>query len=367
MALAIMLVTIALPGIAAADQAYTVRDIRAAKTAPTGIAARQDAMREARDQALAHLLRRLVPSSHHRSLPVLPASRVADLVVSTDIEEEQVLPTAYRGRFAITFDSAGVRQVLEARGLPYSDEVSPPIVIIPVFERAGALQLWERPNPWDTAWRQRVGAQGLLTTVMAEGKPSEQLVVSADQALEGNEERLQALAQSYGARGAAVAFAKFRVDPRTGQPVIEASLTGYGVAPQGPFSQTFQGSAGMEGGPDEAAAELAETAAAELSEQMAEAWKRQNLTVPTASPAAESGPEILASTPLTHLGAYASMLRQLREVPAVERFSLAKLTSREAVFRLWLRGGPSQAQRILSQYGITLTQGPDGWTLRNGG
>jgi len=37
------------------------------------------------------------------------------------------------------------------------------------------------------------------------------------------------------------------------------------------------------------------------------------------------------------------------------------------VFRLWLRGGPSQAQRILSQYGITLTQGPDGWTLRNGG
>ena len=123
----------------------------------------------------------------------------------------------------------------------------------------------------------------------------------------------------------------------------------------------------MEGGPDEAAAELAETAAAELSEQMAEAWKRQNLTVPTASPAAESGPEILASTPLTHLGAYASMLRQLREVPAVERFSLAKLTSREAVFRLWLRGGPSQAQRILSQYGITLTQGPDGWTLRNGG
>src|SRR6056297_1559712 len=119
MALAIMLVTIALPGIAAADQAYTVRDIRAAKTAPTGIAARQDAMREARDQALAHLLRRLVPSSHHRSLPVLPASRVADLVVSTDIEEEQVLPTAYRGRFAITFDSAGVRQVLEARGLPY--------------------------------------------------------------------------------------------------------------------------------------------------------------------------------------------------------------------------------------------------------
>ena len=30
----------------------------------------------------------------------------------------------------------------------YSDEPSPPLLVVPVYEWAGSQQLWEVPNPW---------------------------------------------------------------------------------------------------------------------------------------------------------------------------------------------------------------------------
>lgn len=359
-----MLAVLGLTGTAAAqaNSAYTVRDIQVTKTASTGLAAQDAAIRAARDQALAYLFRRLTPPAYHNALPTLPAAQVDAMVVATDIQEEQVTATAYTGTMALTFSPPAVRQELEWRNIPFTDRVSPPLIIVPVYERAGALQLWEVPNAWDSAWRARTGAQGLVQTVMAEGNPSEQLVVSADQALAGDAQRLQALAQAYGARGAIVAYARFKIDPRNGQPALETSLAGYGVAPAGPITRTFVGNGGLAGGADQAASELSTAAASGLSEMLAAAWKSQNIQTASAGTG-----DILATSRLTHLGEYAGLVRQLREIPAVEQFSLATLTATQAVFRLRLRGGSAQAQSVFGQYGMSLTQTPDGWNLRSGG
>lgn len=356
--------TLGLAGSAAAqsDSAYTVRDIQVTKTGATGLAAQDAAVRAARDQALAYLFRRLTPPSYHNALPVLPAAQVDAMVVSTDIQQEQITATAYTGTMALRFSPAAVRQQLQSRNIPFTDRVSPLLIVVPVYERAGALQLWEVPNAWDSAWRARVGAQGLVQTVMAGGNPSEQLVVSADQALAGDAARLQALAQAYGARGAIVAYARFMIDPRSGQPALETRLTGYGAAPAGPFTQTFTSNNGLAGGPDKAAEELSAAAVSGLSDMLAEAWKKQNLQTVNAGAG-----DILAASRLTHLGEYANLIRQLREIPAVEQFSLAKLSAGEAVFRLRLSGSAAQAQSVFSQYGMSLTQTPDGWNLRSGG
>ncbi len=363
--LALMALAVLAPGTEAQAQtngAYTVRDVQVSKTAATGVAAQEAATRDARDQALAYLFRRLTPASYHNRLPQLRASQVDSMVVATDIQEEQVTATAYTGTMSLTFSPEAVRRELESRNIPYTDQISPPLIVVPVFERAGALQLWEIPNAWDSAWRQRVGAQGMVQTVMAAGEPGEQLIISADQALAGDAARLQALAQNYGARGALVAHAKFKIDPRTGQPALDASVKGYGAAPPGPLSRTFVGSSGLAGGADKAAEELSLAAADGLSEMLAEAWKAQNLQ--TASAGTD---EITATTQLTHLGQYAGLVRQLQEIPAVAQFSLASLSAKQAVFRLRLRGGSGQAQSVFSQYGMSLTETPGGWVLNGGG
>ncbi len=361
--LATLACSLAGTAMAQSNSAYTVRDIQVSKTAATGLAAQDAAIRAARDQALAYLFRRLTPESYHNALPVVPPEQMDAMVQATDIQQEQITATAYTGTLALTFSPAAVRQQLQSRNIPFTDRVSPPLIIVPVYERAGALQLWETPNAWDSAWRARVGAQGLVQTVMANGNPSEQLVISADQTLAGDAARLQALAQAYGARGAIVAHARFKIDPRNGQPALETSLSGYGVAPAGPLTRTFVGSSGMAGGADKAAEDLSTAAAAGLSEMLAQAWKSQNIR--TASSGA--GGAILATSRLTHLSEYASLMRQLRELPTVEHFSLAKLNAAEAVFRLHLRGGTAQAQSVFSQYGMSLTQTPSGWSLRSGG
>ena len=345
-----------------ANPAYTVRDIRATKTAASGLKAQKEAMRGARTQALTHLFQRLVPVTHHSLLPVLPPEQVDALVSSVDIQQEQVTATAYTGQLAISFLPSGIAQVLKARNIPYTDQISPPLIIVPVYERAGARQLWETPNAWDSAWRARVGAQGLVTTTMARGDPSEQLVISADQAVGGDSARIQALAQNYDARGAIVALAKFRIDPRNGQPSLEASLTGYGLAPAGPLNRTFVGSSGLTGGADKATDDLAVAAAAGLSEMLAEAWKQQNVATATAGTG-----EILATVALSYLGDYGNISRQLQTIPAVQSFAPARITAQEATFRLNLRGGPTQAQQVFQQYGLSLVQGPTGWTLKPGG
>ncbi len=344
------------------NSAYTVRDVHVTRTGSSGSAAKEAAIRDAHDQALAYLFRRLTPKSYHNSLPTPSASKVDSMVVATDIQEEQITATAYTGTIALSFSPQAVRQELQARNIPFTDTVSPPLIIVPVYERAGALQLWETPNPWDSAWRQQAGAQGLVQTVMAEGTQAEQLIISADQALAGDATRLQALAQNYGARGALVAYGRFKIDPSNGQPAMDASLTGYGLAPPGPFSRTFVGSSGLAGGADQAAEELAAAAAAGLSEMLAEAWTAQNLQTQSVGTAA-----IVASARLTYLAEYANLVRQLAEIPAVAHFSLTKLSAKEAVFRLQLQGGAASAKNVLSQYGISLTETPDGWSLHSGG
>ena len=362
--LAVVIVGLSLQSNTASAQssgAYNVRDVQVTKTGSTGLAAQDLAVREARDKAMVSLLRRLTPESRHASLPVLLPDQVDSMVIATDIQSEQVTSTAYTGTLAITFSPPAVRQILEARQIPYTDTVSPPLIIVPVFERAGALQLWEIPNAWDSAWRAKAGSPGMVQTVIAKGEPAEQLVISADQALAGDAGRLQALAQKYGARGALVAHAKFRIDPRTGSPALDAAVKGYGAAPAGPLTRTFVGTRGLAGGADQAAEDLSNIAVPSLMESLEANWKAQNLR--TASVGTDA---IEATAALTHLGQFGGLLRQLREIPAVSSFALKSLTAVRAVFLLQLRGGSGQAQAAFSQYGMSLTQTPDGWSLQGG-
>ncbi|MGY9057209.1 MAG: hypothetical protein ACKVGZ_16705, partial [Alphaproteobacteria bacterium] len=92
------------------------------------------------------------------------------------------------------------------------------------------------------------------------------------------------------------------------------------------------------------------------------AWKQQNVATATAGTG-----EILATVALSYLGDYGNISRQLQTIPAVQSFAPARITAQEATFRLNLRGGPTQAQQVFQQYGLSLIQGPTGWTLKPGG
>lgn len=125
--------------------AYVVRDININKSGLSGQQARELGLAEARQAAFTHLYRRLVPRSYYRSEPRLLPAQLNALIASMDVLQEQITATAYRGQLAICFSPDGVRQMLSGRRIPYTDRVSPPLLILPVYDWAGARQLWEVP------------------------------------------------------------------------------------------------------------------------------------------------------------------------------------------------------------------------------
>ena len=340
--------------------AFVVRDINVNKSGLTGVQARELGLAEARQAAFSHLYQRLVPRGYYRAEPKLLPEQLNALIATVDVAQEQTTSTNYRARLAIGFSPSGVRQLLSERRIPFTDRISPPLLILPVYEWAGVRQLWEVPNPWHSAWSERVGAQGLITTAMARGSAEEQLLLSADQALSGDSASLQELAKSYGAGGAVVALARFRVDPRTAKPVLDATLRGYGAAPSGPIQDRFEGGTGGRAGM--AAEQLARTAAESMAHALADAWKASN-----ARRSSSPGNSMLISVPLSYLGDYAAVNRRISEVRTIDRVVLARLSGGEAQFRVFYSSDLEQVRRGFDQLGMRLLQRPGGWLLRING
>ncbi len=344
----------------AARNIYSVRDIAVNKQAQSGQVARDQGLAEARQAAFTHLFQRLVPQSYHRAEPALTQDQLLGLIAAVDVIQEQTTATNYRAQLTMAFAPAQVQQLLNSRSIPFSDQPSPPLLIVPVYDWAGARQLWEVPNPWHDAWSEDTGSTGLITTVMAEGTAEEQLLLSADQALAGDSDGLQQIARSYNADGAVVALGRFRVDAASGKPVLDVTLKGYGAAPAGPLTRRFEGNPGSRAGL--AAEQLTRTAAKTMTAELDDAWKADNLQ--RSGPA---GNTLLVSVPLAYIGDYASVLRRINEVSAIESAVVARITQQEAQFRLTYRYSLEQVQRAFDQLGMPLVQEPGGWVLRING
>ncbi len=346
LALGLALLALGAPSLAQSQSsAYTVTDINVNRSAASGQQAREMGLAEAREAAFTHLFERLVPSAYHGARPNLPADQMDNLIQSVDVVREQVTATSYRADLTMSFSPPQVRAMLSRLRIPYTDRVSPPLLIVPVYEWAGARQLWEIPNPWHSAWVEQAGSRGLISTVLAKGDAGEQLMLSADQAVSGDSPGLQRLAQTYQAGGAVVALGQLRVDPRNGRPVLDVTLQGYGAAPAGPLKQRFEG-----------------TAAAAMVDALADAWKAENLQ------RTDLGTNSLTvSVPLSYIGDYATALRMIGEVNALESATVSRISAREARFQLRYRSDLEQVRRAFSQYGMQLVQEPGGWVLRVNG
>ena len=342
------------------NSAYTVRDIAVSISGQSGDQARTLGMAEARQAAFTHLFQQLTPRTYHRSIPSLSQQQLGDLIQSVDVQQEQITSTNYNAELTMEFDSAKVRSLLTSMRIPYTDRVSPPLLIVPVYEWAGAQQLWEVPNPWHTAWSEQVGKTGLLTTGMAKGDAREQLILSADQAVSGDSASLQQWAQAYRAGGAVVALGQLRVDPASGRPVLDVKLQGYGAAPAGPISQRFEGSAGSRAGL--AAEQLTRTAAAAMADALVDAWKSENLKRTDLN-----SNSLTVSVPLSYIGDYATALRLIGEVNSLESAVVTRVSATEAQFELRYRSDLEQVRRAFSQFGMQLDEQAGGWVLRING
>ena len=347
--------SVLLPGGPAAAKAdlYTVQGISVDESAPSAAEAKQAAMAEARAIALDALLRRLTLREDHARLPAPEPAVVAAAMRTVQVLDERQSPVRYIARVSVGFYPEPVRALLREAGISFSEAVSGPVAVFPVYDWGALRLLFEDANPWRAAWARRPAANDPVPLVLPAA--GDATMPAAGSAVEGDRTRLLQAAARIGARRALVAHGVYRLERQRTRPVLEVTLRRFGAG-EAAAAETLR----VEGRAGETVESLCARAAAEAADAIQESWKRANLV---AADAPAQPFEAVAQ--LGGLGDLIAVKDALAAAGGVQRVRLAELARSRAVFRFRFAGGAERLRGVLERQGLALERaGGNGWTLR---
>lgn len=331
---------------------FSVRGIAVDVTADSSARARTQALAQGEAAALRTLLERLTLQAYHPRLPVLNKSETTALVLDFGVSDEKTSDVRYIATLNFRFKEQAIRDLLQAHAIPFAETLSKSVVVLPVYEAAGALLLWDDPNPWREAWGARTVDSALVPTVLPHGDLSDIAAIGAEQAIEGDIARLQGVAQRYGAGDSLVAHAILRMDAAGGRPELEVYVTRYGSALQEhTVVKTFLAKPGEDIGG------LLVRAADALTKQIEDNWKQDNLL--------QFGQTqvLTATVPLSGLKDWVAVKDRLNGVAVVRGADLVLMSRTEARLNLRYIGAPEQLILSLEQADLVLWQEAGFWYL----
>ncbi|MCH7864144.1 MAG: DUF2066 domain-containing protein, partial [Proteobacteria bacterium] len=221
--------SLSLPAAAQMKDVYEVRDVVVDVTAETAAKAREQALAEGQAEAFRRLLKRLTLRSENERLPDLDAEEITTYVKDFSVASEKVSAVRYLAHLNYRFKREEIRSLLNDFDLRFAETVSKPVLVLAVYQDVGALMLWDDPNPWREAWGARPDTQSLVPTLLPVGDLSDIAAIGAEQAMEGDLQRLNAIAKNYGASDTLVVFGVMRVDAAKARRVLEVYFTRYGT------------------------------------------------------------------------------------------------------------------------------------------
>ena len=331
---------------------FEVKGVAVDVTADTAAAARGQALAEGERIAYGRLLERLVPIAKQHLLPDLGSAEVAQLVKDLSVAEEKTSAVRYLAKLDIRFKSEEIRRLLIDYGVPFAETPSKPVLVLPVYQAAGALLLFDDPNPWRDAWGKGTGGDGLVPLLLPLGDLADIAAIGAEQAIGGDAQRLDAVAGRYGAGDTLVAHATLRLDPLSRRSNVEVYLTRYGTALQ---EQTFVKSYSAKG--EESLDDLLARAAADLSRQVQDNWKNDNLLHFTRKAV------VAVTVRIGGLGDWLAVRQRLERVAVIRKAELVLLSLDEVRVNLHYIGEPEQLSLALEQADLTLSRDGDDWIL----
>ena len=127
----------------------------------------------------------------------------------------------YLATLRVRFKRAAVRRLLRQANVPFAETASKPVLIVPVFRRAGALLLWDQANSWRHAWAALPPSDGLVPIILPRGDLADVNDIGPEQALRSDEARFEAIAGRYGAGDILLAAARLGTDAAANNAVLD--------------------------------------------------------------------------------------------------------------------------------------------------
>lgn len=334
---------------------YTIGGIAVDERAETGSRARDLALAEGQRRAWQRLMRRLVLAVDLPRLPELRDHDIAALVQGIEIQNERVSSVRYLSELTIHFRKSEVRAWLQKAGVPFTETRRKPVLVVPVYEAAGALLLWDDPNPWTDTWRVHADdPDDVVPLVVPEGDFADVVAINAQQAIDGENERLAALAERYGVADTVVAYAALRIDLAADTKRLVVSTKRYGApGEERAVIESFEGES------REVVESLLADAVAAIAGRLQEEWKRETLV------RFDQPVQLSVTVPLTSLEEWVEVRRLLRTSSLVREIELVSLSRRAAQVVLHFLGDADQLAVELTQRELDLSREEGGfWALR---
>lgn len=334
-----------------APDVFTVANVHVDESAAAVADARTTALARGERRAFDELMRRLTVRSDRDRLPRPGAETVAGLVQDISIANEKSSRVRYIADVTYRFKPQAIRALMRNNGLRYAETRSKPVLVLPLYETAGTIALWEDPNPWRKVWAGAPERSGLVPLLSPASDLRDIAEISAELAASGDVSRLRAIAQRYGADAAIVARAAVETRPN-GRPEVAVTAVTYGAADRDQTVVTTLAAAANEN-----LDALLERARRDISDLIEDHWKNANLIQ------FEQNSVMVAEMPLASLREWVEAQKRFREVALIQRVDLVLMSREEARFNLFYLGDALQLKLALAQKDLVLTEGQGSWTL----
>jgi len=334
-------------GTTAQADIYLIKGIKVDETAKTASEAKIKAMKQGQVAAFAKLIKRLSNSPQAQTLLKLPASEIGRLVRGISVAEEKTGPKRYIADLDIAFQPAAVRSLMTQFSIPFSDQQADPVLILPIYIENGRAILWDDPNPIKAAWRNIDPDAYLVPIVIPNGGIEDIQAISADEALEGNPEKLAAIKARYKVSQVLVSVGEFNKN----QTRLQFKLKGPSPVGDIELDDSFRGT-------PENVVEVAQKAATDYMVIMEARWKNTARTGPELS-----GERFLVTVPFSSFREWKSIRERIVGTEGVLRLDIRALSQRGAVIYLTFSGEVFELEERMSQQGLFMRDMGDGWVL----
>ncbi len=337
---------------AQAPGVFEVKGVAVDVTAETAAQARGRALAEGEGVAFRRLLERLTLRVDHPRLPRPTPREISVYVRDFAVADEKTSAVRYLARLSFRFRASSIRRLLSDSNVAFAETPSKPVLVLPVYQAAGALLLWDDPNPWRDAWKAVPPLDGLVPLSLPLGDLADIAAIGAEQAVKGEARRLNAIAARYGAGDAIVAHGTLGISARLGRPELEVFVTRYGTALQ---EQTIVKSFSATEG--EEIDGLLGRAALELARQVEDNWRKGNLLQ------FETSAVAAAKVPIGRLNDWLEVRKRLSRIAVVGRVDMILISLDEVRINLHYFGSEEQLVVALEQADLVMSEEDGEWVL----
>ena len=335
---------------------FTISGIKVDVTDKTADLARKKALRIGEGQAFLTLLKRLTMRIDHNKLPVLNEDEISGYLQEFNILTEKNSKTRYIADLLFKFKANDIRLLLRDSEVAFAETISRPILVLPVYNVAGAVALWDNPNPWREAWGNLIKNDnfydhGLIPMIFAKGDLGDLATISAEVAVKGDTRSLMDIAKKYGVKTTLVAISSISFDPE-GNRSFDVNIFKYA---QGGGQKLLSHHDVLRN--NKQIKEIMQASVKKVYAELNETWKRKNLLQ------FDKTGVLGVSLSIRNLEDWVATNRRISRVPLVEKLEVVLFSKHLIRLKIQFMGNISKLKSALMLEDIKLSKKEGDWYI----